>query len=257
MDLKLKSKQFLVTGGTKGFGGAITEALIQEGAEVVVVARSQDKLDDLKKRFDEKITCVQGDITQREVIEKSLGFIDEERFTGAVINAGGPPAMQFMETSLTDWDDAYQNLLRWKVELTQRLVPLLQKKQYGKLVYIESISTKQPVENLVLSNSIRLSVIGFVKTLSQELAGSGITLNVLAPGFHDTDSLKRLFVKKSEQLNISVEEAREQMIAQTKMGLGNPKNMASLALWLLSPHSNYVTGQTISHDGAEMKGVFG
>jgi 3-oxoacyl-[acyl-carrier protein] reductase len=257
MDLKLENKQFLVTGGTKGFGGAIAEALIQEGAEVVVVARSQDKLDELKNRFNDKITCIQGDITQSEAIEKTLNSIDEARFTGAVINAGGPPAMQFMETSLKDWDETYQIILRWKIELTQKLVPILKKKQYGKLVYVESISTKQPVENLVLSNSVRLSVIGFVKTLSQELAGSGITMNVLAPGYHDTDALNRLFVKKSEQLNITVEEAREQMIAQTKMGLGDPKDMASLALWLLSPHSKYVTGQTISHDGAVMKGVFG
>ncbi len=257
MDLKLENKQFLVTGGTKGFGGAIAEALINEGADVVVVARSQDKLDELKNSFKEKIICIQGDITQSEVIEKTVNSIDEEHFTGAVINAGGPPAKQFMETSLKDWDEAYQNLLRWKIELTQKLVPMLQKKQYGKLVYVESISTKQPVENLVLSNSVRLSVIGFVKTLSQELAGSGITMNVLAPGYHDTDALNRLFVKKSEQLNITVEEAKKQMIAQTKMGLGDPKDMASLALWLLSSHSKYVTGQTISHDGAVMKGVFG
>lgn len=257
MDLKISGKQFLVTGATKGFGGAVTEALIKEGARVVAVARSQDDLNRLKGKHGDLVIPVQGDITQSDTIKKVVEILDENSFTGAVINAGGPPAKQFLETSMEDWDEAYHNILRWKVEITKKVVPLLQKKGYGKLVYIESISTKQPVENLVLSNSVRLSVIGFVKTLSQELAGSGVTMNVLAPGYHDTNALQRLFIKKSEQMNISVDEAREKMVSQTKMGLGDPDDMASLALWLLSPHSKYVTGQTISHDGAVMQGIFG
>lgn len=257
MDLKLKGRQFLVTGGTRGFGGAITKQLVAEEAQVIVVAREQKNLDELEKKYGSQIIPVQGDITKPKVIDSVLKKIDHNIFDGAVINSGGPPAKQFLETTLADWDEAYRNLLRWKVDIAQRLVTILQKSGYGKLVFIESISTKQPVENLVLSNSIRLSVVGFVKTLSQEVAGSGITMNVLAPGYHDTNALQRIFEKKSQQMNISVQEAREKTIAATKMGLGDPADMASLALWLLSPHSKYVTGQTISHDGAVMQGVFG
>lgn len=120
------------------------------------------------------------------------------------------------------------------------------------------MSVKQPVENLVLSNSLRLSVVGFVKTLSQEIADRGITLNILAPGYHDTQAMQRLFVKKSQVQNISVEEAGKQFEDEIKMGkMGNPDEFASLAIWLLSPHSRYITGQTISVDGGLIKSVFG
>ena len=257
MDLKLKNQQFLVTGGTSGFGGAISNALAGEGANVIVVARSEEKLKELKEQYPDQITTIQGDITNSDTIDKSVAEINSSKFNGAVINSGGPPAKAFLETTLQDWDESYQNLMRWKIEITQKMLPFLQKNDYGRMVYIESISTKQPVENLVLSNSVRLGVVGFVKTLSQEIAGTGITLNILAPGYHDTAALNRLFKKKSELEGISEEEARKQIEQKSPMGLGNPDDMASLALWLLSPHSRYVTGQTISHDGSVMKGTFG
>lgn len=257
MHLKLKNQQFLVTGGTSGFGGAISKALAGEEANVVVVARSEEKLKVLKKQYPDQITTVQGDITSSDTIDKAVAYIDSSKFNGAVINSGGPPAKAFLETSLKDWDEAYQNLMRWKIQITRKLLPFLQRNGYGRLVYIESISTKQPVENLVLSNAVRLGVVGFVKTLSQEIAGSGITLNILAPGYHDTAALNRLFKKKSEVEGISEAQARRQIEQKSPMGLGDPDDMASLALWLLSPHSRYVTGQTISHDGSVMKGTFG
>lgn len=257
MDLKLNNRQFLVTGATRGFGGAVTRLLLEEGAEVIAVARRNDPLQELVEEYASKIHPVKGDITEEETIHKVISKIDAAKFDGAVINSAGPPAKQVMETTLEDWDETYRNLVRWKIALTQKLIPIMQKAAYGKLVFIESISTKQPVENLVLSNAMRLSVVGFIKTLSQELAGSGITMNILAPGYHDTAALQRIFDKKASQLKITADEARKKMIDQTKMGLGDPKDMATLALWLLSPWSKYVTGQTFSHDGAEMKGVFG
>jgi 3-oxoacyl-[acyl-carrier protein] reductase len=103
-----------------------------------------------------------------------------------------------LETNLDDWDTAYNSLLRWKVELIKALLPTFQNQNYGRIVFIESMSVKQPVANLVLSNSLRLAVVGFVKTLSQEVSKDGITVNILAPGFHDTPAAQRLFVKRSE-----------------------------------------------------------
>lgn len=257
MDLKLYKRQFLVTGGTSGFGGAVSRALAQEGAKVIVVARNLEKLNDLQNQYPDQIKTFQGDITESKTIDKAISEIDKNIFDGALINSGGPPAKAFLETTLNDWDNSYQDLMRWKIEITQKLLPVFRKKSYGRIVYIESISTKQPVENLVLSNSIRLGVVGFVKTLSQEIAGSGINLNILAPGYHDTAALKRIFKKKAEVEGITEEEARKQFEQKTPMGLGNPDDMATLALWLLSPRSRYVTGQTISHDGSVMKGIFG
>jgi 3-oxoacyl-[acyl-carrier protein] reductase len=180
------------------------------------------------------------------------------RLHGILVNAGGPPAKTFLETDLDDWDNAYRNLVRWKVELTQKMVPSLVDAKYGRLLYIESSSVKQPLENLVLSNSLRLAVTGFVKTLSQEISRSGVTLNVLAPGSHDTAAIERLYRKKSEQTHVGIDEVRKKAVETIPVGsLGDPRDLASLAAWLLSPHSKYITGQTISVDGGMVKGLFG
>ena len=137
-------------------------------------------------------------------------------------------------------------------------MPILVKNQYGRIVCIESVSVKQDVDNLILRNALRPAIVGFAKTVAQEVASKGVTINVLAPRFHKTAAIKRLILKKSELDNISIDEARSQFEAEIPVGdMGKPEEMASLALWLLSPLSRYVTGQTITHDGGTVKGFFG
>ncbi|MBN2238065.1 MAG: SDR family oxidoreductase, partial [Bacteroidales bacterium] len=177
---------------------------------------------------------------------------------GVVINAGGPPAMSFMETQMEDWDQAYVRLVKWKVRLTKKLIPAFIANQYGRLVFIESKSVKQPVENLVLSTSMRMAVVGFVKTLSQEVAHHGITMNIMAPGYHDTPAMDRIFAKKASVNNMSIEEARASIEKEIPMGkLGNANDFAQMALLLLSESSNFINGQTISVEGGLIKGSFG
>jgi 3-oxoacyl-[acyl-carrier protein] reductase len=159
---------------------------------------------------------------------------------------------------MNDWDTAYYSLFRWKVELTKMLLPKFREQGYGRILYLESSSVKQPIENLVLSTSLRLGIVGFAKTLSEETADIGVTVNILAPGFHDTQALNRLLAKKAESGNISEDEAKNKFIQKIKVGkLGNPDELASIAVWLLSEESGYITGQTISVDGGVIKGVFG
>jgi 3-oxoacyl-[acyl-carrier protein] reductase len=258
MNLDIKEQLFIVGGATAGFGKAVAEALLNEGAQIIAIARTEDKLHNLQKSYPYKVEIVAGDITQSETIQRLLSLIKDRQIHGVLVNAGGPPAMTVMETKLEDWDNAYKNVLRWKVELTQALIPGMIKHKYGRILFIESASVKQPMENLVLSNSLRLAAVGFVKTLSQEIAQEGITLNVLAPGYHATAAMDRLFKKKSEQTGITMEEAMLQYISQTRVGfLGAAEDFASLAVWLLSPHSRYLTGQTISVDGGVIKGTMG
>jgi len=258
MDLGIKNQLFVVGGATSGFGKAIAVSLINEGASIIAIARNLDKLNELKAVASSQVEIIEGDITQDRTIDKISAIIGERQLHGALINAGGPPAKTFMETTLEDWDNAYKNLLRWKVNITQQLVPKMMQHQYGRIVYIESSSVKQPLENLVLSNSIRLAVVGFVKTLSQEIAKSGITLNVMGPGSHDTPAIERIYNKKAEQSGIAAADARQQGIQQIPVGrLGRPEDFASLATWLLSPASGYITGQTITVDGGMVKAVFG
>ncbi|MFK7906771.1 MAG: SDR family oxidoreductase [Chitinophagales bacterium] len=258
MKLDINQQLFIIGGATSGFGLAVTQALIEEGASVIAVARGKEKIEELVASAPQQVEGIIGDITQSKTIQRILTQVGKRHLSGMLVNAGGPPAMSFLETKMEDWDAAYQSVLRWKIEITQALAPKLIAQKYGRLVYVESVSVKQPIENLVLSNSLRLGVVGFVKTLSEEIAHHGVTLNILAPGYHATPRMENLLQKKSEREGISLKEARSAFAAQTKTGqMGEAADFASLAMWLLSPVSRYITGQTISVDGGLVKGTMG
>jgi 3-oxoacyl-[acyl-carrier protein] reductase len=249
---------FIVCGATSGFGNAVAKKLLNNNYRIIAVARKEKDLEKLRKQYPEKMTYVAGDLSDSTTSDSILNKVDGQFLAGLFVNSGGPPAKSIEETVLDDWDDAYNSLLRWKIELTKRLLPTFKKQQYGRILFLESASVKQPIENLVLSTSLRLAVVGYAKTLSEEMAHNGITVNILAPGYHDTQALNRLLEKKSHNEGISINEARNRMKKQTKVGsLGNPSDLASLAGWLLSEESGYITGQTISVDGGVIKGIFG
>jgi 3-oxoacyl-[acyl-carrier protein] reductase len=256
MNLKIENSTFIVCGATSGFGLAITRQLIAEGANIIAVARTEEKLKELEDAFPGKVKTFQGDITQSKTIKDLFRFTESIKLGGILVNAGGPPAMKFLETSMKEWDDAYQKILRWKVELTQLFLPRFMSQQYGRILYIESSAVKQPIENLVLSTSMRLSVVGMVKTLSQEMPDKGITFNVLAPGYHNTPAIDRLIDKQIKDRNISKKEATRQLEQAIPLHkIGSAENFASLAVWLLSPLSDYVTGQVFTVDGGVVKGT--
>ncbi|HSC53816.1 MAG TPA: SDR family oxidoreductase [Phnomibacter sp.] len=257
MNLQLQDQFFIVCGATSGFGEAIAHALLAEGAQVLAVARTAEKLEQLQQQYPSKLEYMVADITEPSSIQPLLALVGQRQIHGVLVNAGGPPAMTAVEATLSHWDEAYRSVLRWKIALVQAVLPSMQAAQYGRMVFIESASVKQPMENLVLSNAMRLAVVGYVKTLSQELANSGITFNVLAPANHATNAMNRLFKKRSEQSGMSIEDARQTYVQQTPVGfLGHAEDFASLAVWLLSDTSKFITGQTISVDGGVVKGTF-
>jgi 3-oxoacyl-[acyl-carrier protein] reductase len=257
MNLEIENQLFVVTGATSGIGKAIAKSLLNEGANLIINARKQDKLELFQQEFPSQIEIIPGDIMTDATLSTLIRKIDDRQLMGIVVNAEGPPAKSFFKTKLSDWDDAYETILRWKIKLTQEVIPLFQEKKYGRMLFIESSSVKQPIENLILSTSLRLAVVGFVKSLSQEVAGMGITLNILAPGYHATPRLENLYKNKALLLGISPEEAKKQFESETLSGkLGDPNDLASLACWLLSSKSQFITGQTISVDGGMIKSTF-
>lgn len=258
MDLQIANQLFVVCGATSGLGYAITHQLLSEGAFVLAVARNEEKLLVLQKRFHGQFEYVCGDIFNENIHQQIIQQLSKRVLHGCVINAGGPPAKTFMETTAFDWDNAYNSVLRWKVLFTKSILPTLLQNGYGRLLFIESATVKQPLENMVLSNSLRAAVVGMVKTLAQEVAYAGITANVLAPGSHNTPAIERVYLKKSEQTGLSVEAIRAKAKEEIPVKfLGNANDFASLATWLLSPFSRYITGQTISVDGGSVKGIMG
>jgi 3-oxoacyl-[acyl-carrier protein] reductase len=258
MDVQISNQLFVVAGASSGFGLAISKALLAEGANIITIARNESALKNLQSIAPERVEILVKDITNSDAIISIQKMIGSRQLHGVLVNAGGPPAKTAMETTMEDWDTAYKNILRWKIELVKALIPQMEAFAYGRIVFIESSSVKQPLENLVLSNSMRLAVVGFVKTLSQEIAATGITLNILAPGSHDTAAIERIYAKKASQTNQPIAQVRSQAIEQIPVNaLGNANDFASLAVWLFSPISRYITGQTISVDGGMIKAAFG
>ncbi|HKK60692.1 MAG TPA: SDR family oxidoreductase [Salinivirga sp.] len=254
MDLQIAQQTFIVCGATSGFGHATAKALLKEGATVIGIARHTDKLKKLAEIHKQNFIPLTGDLTTQKTIDEVASEARKHDIDGILINSAGPPAKSFAETRIEDWDTAYQNLLRWKVDLTQKLIPHFTKKEYGRIVYIESASVKQPIENLVLSTSIRLAVVGMMKTLSQEISGQNITVNTIAPGSHETPAIERLIKKKSETDGISYDDARQKMINNIPAKkMGDPEKLGTLAAWLLSPLSEFVTGQVYALEGGNVK----
>ncbi len=258
MNLHISNRLFIVSGATSGLGKAVAEALIAEGAIIIAIARNEERLKKLQLTAPSQIEIVSGDITDISLIQTIKHTIGTRQLSGILVNASGPPAKTVLETTITDWDEAYKNILRWKVAFVQAFVQEMMPYHYGRILFIESSSIKQPIENLVLSTALRLGVVGFAKTLAQEISKSGITLNIIAPGAHDTPAITRLHIKKSEQTGLPIEEVKKQGIQEIPLGiLGNAEDFASLATWLLSPVSKFITGQTFSIDGGSIKSIFG
>lgn len=258
MNLEISEQRFIVCGASSGFGRAIAVRLLQEGAGVIGIARREEKLQELKDEFGDAVTLIVGDILNEDshnAIETAIG---NDPIHGLVLNAGGPPALTPLETAMYDWDNAYEKVMRWKIQLVLRLVSYFTKHNYGRILFVESQSVKQPLPGLVLSNAFRAGIVGFAKSLALEIADQGVTVNVLAPGSHNTPAIDRVIQKKVDNSDKSFEEIKKEMEASVPVGrFGEGEELASLAAWILSPHSGYVTGQTISHDGGNIKGIFG
>lgn len=253
MNLDINEKLFVVTGASSGFGRSIAQLLLAEGASVIINGRNGDKLRELAADYGDRVELVQGDITTDAVISEIIRKLNGRFLSGIVINAGGPPAGRFMDLDVSDWDQAYELVLRWKVKLTREILPVFKEQSFGRMIFIESVSVKQPVENLILSNSLRMAVVGMVKTLSQEVASQGITANIVAPGYHKTAAINRLIEAKKKQ-GFSEKEAWDSFEQATSVKfLGDPDDLASLVAWILSEKSKFVTGQVLYLDGGGLK----
>ncbi len=198
MDLGLGNKVALVAAASKGLGRAIAEALAAEGASLIICARGRDDLEatreSIKDSTGAKVHSIVADVSDAE----QLALLSREalakwgRIDVLVTNSGGPPSGPATTHDWSRWDDAVKLLLRSAVELTRAVLPGMQQRKWGRIINVTSIAVKQPVDNLILSNSIRSAVTGFARTLANEVAVDGITVNNILPGYTRTDRVEQL-----------------------------------------------------------------
>ncbi len=250
MDLQLADKKIAVGGATSGLGRAVAERLIEEGATVIGIARRRTVLEEMVQTHGDKFIPLVADLSDSSAVRALGEQLTEQQLYGCLLNAGGPRTGATLDLSMEDWDEAYRMTLRWKIQLTAALAPGMIARRSGRLLFLESVSIKQPIDNLVLSNSFRAGVAGYVKTISRELGADGITANIISPGYHATSRITSVLEKAAELQHISLEEAKANFVGEVPTGsLGDPADFATLAAYLLSPLSAYITGQTLSVDG--------
>lgn len=253
MDLGLKNKTAFVAASSQGLGKAVAIELALEGAKVIINGRKKESLELTKKEIEDtcksEIFAIVGDLSipeQRDyVIQTALKSLD--KIDILVTNTGGPPSGKFENFVQKDWDNAYQNLLASTVGLITGFLPGMKKQNWGRVISITSMAVKQPVNNLILSNSIRASVVGLIKTLSNEVAQYNITVNNVMPGYTETERLTQLVAN-----NPSFSNAK----AEVPMGrFGKPEEFAAAVTFLASERASYITGQSIAIDGGWIKSL--
>lgn len=263
MELGLKGKTVLVTASSKGIGKAVAEAFSAEACNVAICSRSKESLIETSKEIRTKYNsepfwgvCDLHNLKDIEnfhdAVYKQFGRVDI-----LVNNCGGPVPGFFQELSEEDWNNAFAQVLLSVVRLSHLVLPEMIKHEWGRIINITSVAVKQPVHNLMLSNSLRAGVTGFAKSLSNEVGNKNITVNNVAPGYTLTNRLYELAVNRAKLSGKSHEEILADMAKDIPMNrLGGPEEIAALIVFLASNKASYITGTTIQIDGGSTKSIF-
>ncbi len=264
MDLGIAGRRAVVAAGSSGLGLGAALALAREGAEVIIVSRNPDRLaraaDRIAQDAGQRPHTFTVDLADRGSTDAVVHTIRTQVGPAEILvtNSGGPPAKRFEECSEDDWEDAFQLLLMSVVRLIHGFLPDMRRAGWGRIVCITSMAAKEPVENLVLSNSVRAAVTGLAKTLSKELAPEGILVNAVGPGFHATPALGRLVDKLIEQGKArSREEVVESWSRDVPLGrIGDPEAFGRVVAFLASNACDYLTGGNVLVDGGRSRSTF-
>ncbi len=245
MDLKLKNKRVLIQGSSSGLGLACAASFAAEGALVALCGRDEKHLKEAQKQAPGSIFFVcdldqagSGAQLVKDAVKK-LGGIDI-----LMTNTGGPPQGDFLKVSREDWVKGFERLWLSAVESIHEALPFMQSQKWGRILLSTSTAAKEPISGLTVSSSLRAGLLGLMKTLSQEVAKDGVTVNALLPGYTQTERLK--------ELGVSEEELVRHIPARR---LARPEEYASLATFLGSEKAGYITGQAIACDGGLIRGL--
>ena len=245
MDLGLTGKTALITGGSAGLGLACAQALAAEGASVLLSSRSEEKLAAAAESIDGALTIAAdvGDPGSRAALmdqaESMLGHVDI-----VIANAGGPPGGNFESTEVDAYRDAVELNMMSTIDLCKRFIPGMQSRRWGRVVAVTSLSVRQPMANIILSNTARAGLTAFLKTTAREVAKDGVTINSMQPGLHKTGRLTEIY----DDLDALAETVPAKMI-------GDPADFGRVCAFLCSDTAKFITGAAIPLDGGAHAGL--
>lgn len=263
MDLQLKDKTALVTGASRGLGYATAQALLQEGCRVAINSSNETKLQAaaqaLRSNTSGEVFAVPADLgapgAAEQIVSEAalvLGGLDI-----LICNAGGPPAGAFESFDEATWQKAIDLSFMSNVRLIRAALPFLRRSQAASVLAVTSVSTKQPLPNLILSNSVRLATIGLIKSLALELANEGIRFNSILPGWTETERVTQLMTGRAQTSGATPEEEARKQAKDIPLGrMGQPSEFANAAAFLVSPAASFITGVMLQVDGGSYKGTF-
>ena len=262
MDLGIRNKVALIAGASQGIGRATALAFAAEGAHLALCARNRAALeavaDEARERFNVPVYVEPVDVEDISAIQAfvahaaaALGRVDI-----CVPNAGGPPARPFLETTMEDWERAWHLNLRSAIVLAQAVLPGMVERQWGRIVTLTSYTVKQPVPELVLSNTIRAGILGLVRSLAGQFGKDGITVNNVGPGFTETARSRHLLELRAQSRGLPFEQVRQELEREIPIGrMASPQEVAAAIVWLASVPAASITGQTVLVDGGSYRGV--
>lgn len=263
MDLQLKDKRALVTGASSGLGYATAKLLLQEGCRVAINSSNETKLktaaESLRSATDGEAFPIPADLGTPDAAAQivSEAALVLGRLDILICNAGGPPPGAFESFDDATWQRAIDLSLMSNVRLIRAALPFLRQSQTASVLAITSVSTKQPLPNLILSNSIRLATIGLIKSLALELAGEGIRFNSILPGWTETERVTHLMTSRAQSSGATPEEEARKQAKDIPLGrMGQPSEFANAAAFLVSPAASFITGVMLQVDGGSYKGTF-
>jgi 3-oxoacyl-[acyl-carrier protein] reductase len=262
MDLGLKDKKALVTGASRGLGYAIARTLATEGCLVAINSRVAEKInasaEQLAKETKSKILGLAGDVSQPKEPEELIRVV-AEKLGGLdilVCNAGGPPPGTFESFDEATWEKAINLSFMSHVRLIKAALPYLRKSKAASVLTVTSYSVKQPIPNLVLSNSVRAATVGLTKSLALELGGEGIRFNSILPAWTETERVGELMTARAKTKGTTVEEEIARQSKESPLGrMASPQEFANAAAFLVSPAASYITGVMLTVDGGMYKGT--
>jgi len=262
MELGLRGRVALVCGASRGLGYAAAMELAREGANVVLVARAEKDIaeaaDRIASETGSQALGVAADVAHKDAAARMVDATVTKfgRLDVLVNNAGGPSAGTFDTLDDEAWSQAVELNLMSTVRFSRAAIPQMRQGRWGRIINITSISVKQPVAGLMLSNSVRAAVVGMAKTLADEVASEGILVNNVCPGFIETDRSRSLLKGRAEKAGTSYEQQLDKLAESIPLGrMGQPEELAALIAFLASERAGYITGATIQADGGLLRAI--